>query len=181
MNRSVPKEAVAAGILCEFLSFFPLSSSPRFSLTATTTVGLAHIRAGYPTLEAANIYTFQPYYYAVIPVLVTSLAADKFRLRGPFIVFNALCIVTGFLMFGLPHSTQVTVRYIGTFLATGAYVSNWAALNAYQANNVVGQWKRAVTSAMVSAFNGLGGVAGSYIVRQVEAPLFQTAVWVSVG
>ena len=39
-------------------------------------------------------------------------------------------------MFGLPSSTQVTVRYIGTFLATGAYVSNWAALNAFMANNV---------------------------------------------
>ena len=57
MNRSVPKEAVAAGILCEFLSFFPLSSSPRFSLTATTTVGLAHIRAGYPTLDVGVIDT----------------------------------------------------------------------------------------------------------------------------
>ncbi|CEO58612.1 Putative Permease of the major facilitator superfamily [Penicillium brasilianum] len=129
----------------------------------------------------AILLSVPPYYYAVIPVVVTSLAADKFRLRGPFIVFNALCIVVGFLMFGLPQSTQVTVRYIGTFLATGAYISNWAALNAYQANNVVGQWKRAVTAAMVSAFNGLGGVAGSYIVRRVEAPLFQTAVWVSVG
>ena len=48
-------------------------------------------------------------------------------------------------MFGLPTSAQVTVRYIGTFLATGAYVSNWAALSAFMANNVVGQWKRATT------------------------------------
>lgn len=112
---------------------------------------------------------------------MTSLTADRLRLRGPFITFNALCIIVGFLMFGLPQSTQVTARYIGTFIATGAYVSNWAALNAYQANNIVGQWKRAVTAATVTAFNGLGGVAGSYIVRQVEAPLYQTAVWVSVG
>lgn len=84
-------------------------------------------------------------------------------------------------MFGLPISTQVTVRYIGTFLATGAYVSNWAALNAFMANNVVGQWKRATTAAAVAACNGLGSIAGSYIVRQQEAPGYQTAVWVSIG
>lgn len=84
-------------------------------------------------------------------------------------------------MLGLPASTNLTVRYAGTFLATGAYVSNWAALNAFMANNVAGQWKRAVTAATVSAFNGLGGVAGSFIVRQEDAPKYLLAIWVSVG
>jgi hypothetical protein len=114
-------------------------------------------------------------------VLLTSLVGDKYRTRGLVITFNALILVAGFLMFGLPASKQVTVRYIGVFLATGAYVSNWAALNAFQANNVVGQWKRAATAAAVTACNGLGGVAGSYIVRSQEAPHYQTAVWVSIG
>lgn len=90
-------------------------------------------------------------------------------------------LIAGFLMFGLPVSKQVTVRYIGTYLATGAYVSNWAALNAYQANNIVGQWKRATTAAAITACNGLGGIAGSFIVRAQEAPEYQTAVWVSIG
>ncbi|KAJ5825783.1 Major facilitator superfamily domain general substrate transporter [Penicillium riverlandense] len=122
-----------------------------------------------------------PYYYAVIPVILTSLIGDIYRIRGPLIIFNAIVLIAGFLMFGLPVSTQVTVRYIGTFLATGAYVSNWAALNAFQANNIVGQWKRAATAAAVTACNGLGGVAGSFIVRQNEAPEYLTAVWVSIG
>lgn len=39
-------------------------------------------------------------------------------------------------MLGFP--SQVTVRYIGVYLATGAYISNWAALNSYQANNIAG-------------------------------------------
>ncbi|OJJ46264.1 hypothetical protein ASPZODRAFT_2082285 [Penicilliopsis zonata CBS 506.65] len=122
-----------------------------------------------------------PYYYAVLPVLLTSFIGDTYRIRGPLIIFNALVLIAGFLMFGLPASTQVTVRYIGVFLATGAYVSNWAALNAYQANNVVGQWKRAGTAAAITACNGLGGVAGSYIVESWQAPTYQTAVWVSIG
>lgn len=38
----------------------------------------------------------------------------------------------------LGFSNQVAVRYVGVYLATGAYVSNWAALNSYQANNITG-------------------------------------------
>lgn len=38
----------------------------------------------------------------------------------------------------LGFADQITVRYIGCYLATGAYISNWAALNSYQANNITG-------------------------------------------
>ncbi|KIW65040.1 hypothetical protein PV04_07327 [Phialophora macrospora] len=127
----------------------------------------------------AILLSSPPYYYSVVPVLLSSYIGDKYRIRAPIIVFNATCLIVGFCMLGFP--TQVTVRYIGTFLATGAYISNWAALNAYQANNIVGQWKRATVAAAISACNGLGGIAGSYIVRQVEAPRYLTAVWVSIG
>lgn len=120
-----------------------------------------------------------PYYYAVIPVLLSSLVSDKFRLRGPVIIFNSLCLIIGFCMLGL--ASNVAVRYIGTFLATGAYISNWAALSAYYTSNIAGQWKRAFTAATVAAFNGAGGIAGSFIVRQNEAPRYATAVWVSIG
>lgn len=120
-----------------------------------------------------------PYYYAVLPVLLTSLLSDRYSLRGPVIVFNSLCLIAGFCMLGLTNI--VAVRYIGTFLAIGAYVSNWAALTAYYANNIAGQWKRAFTAAAVTALNGAGGIAGSFIVRQGEAPWYPTAVWVSVG
>ncbi|KAH7123732.1 major facilitator superfamily domain-containing protein [Dendryphion nanum] len=120
-----------------------------------------------------------PYYYAVVPAILSSLIGDKFQLRGPVIIFNCLTLITGFCMLGF--TDQVTVRYIGTFLATGAYVANWAALATYQANNIVGQWKRVFTAAAVTAFNGAGGIAGSFIVRREEAPRYMTAIWVSIG
>jgi sugar phosphate permease len=120
-----------------------------------------------------------PYYYAVIPALLSSVVGDSYSLRGPVIMFNSLCLIVGFCMLGF--ADQIIVRYIGTYLATGAYVSNWAALSAYQSSNVAGQWKRAFTAATVTAFNGAGGIAGSFIVRQPEAPCYFTAIWVSIG
>ncbi len=68
----------------------------------------------------------------------------------------------------LGFADQVTVRYVGTYLATGAYVANWAALATYQANNITGQWKRVFMAAVVTACNGAGGIAGSFIVRRNE-------------
>lgn len=120
-----------------------------------------------------------PYYYAVIPVLISSFVGDRYKLRGPIIVFNSLCLITGFGMTGF--SSHTTVRYIGTYLATGAYISNWAAVTTYQANNIAGQWKRVFTAAAIQAMNGAGGIAGSFIVRGQEAPRYLTAVWISIG
>ena len=60
----------------------------------------------------------------------------EYRIRGPVITFNSMCLIVGFVMLGF--ADQVAVRYVGVFLATGAYVSNWAALNSYQANNITG-------------------------------------------
>jgi MFS family permease len=86
--------------------------------------------------DAAIILSAPPYYYAVVPVLVSSWFADKYRIRAPIIAFNALCLITGFAVLGFASNSGA--RYFGVFLATGAYVGNWAALTAYQANNVVG-------------------------------------------
>ncbi|KAI9934451.1 hypothetical protein MW887_000065 [Aspergillus wentii] len=163
------------GLACMFFLLNMVSTSLSYFLPIILQSGMGF------SSNASIILSTPPYYWAVIPVVLTSIVGDTYRIRGPLIIFNALCLIAGFIMLGIPASTQVTVRYIGTFLATGAYVSNWAALNAYMGNNVVGQWKRATVSATTSAFNGLGGVAGSYIVRQQEAPQYLTAVWVSIG
>ena len=127
----------------------------------------------------AILLSAPPYYYAVIPVILSSWVSDKYRLRGPVITFNSVCLIVGFCMLGFAN--QVTVRYVGTYLATGAYIANWAALAAYYGNNITGQWKRVFTAAAVTACNGAGGIAGSFIVRQPEAPRYVTAVWVSIG
>lgn len=120
-----------------------------------------------------------PYYYAVLPVIFTSVIGDRYKLRGPVIIFNSICLITGFGMLGF--AKQVTVRYIGTYLVTGAYVSNWAAITTFQTSNITGQWKRAFTAAACTAMNGAGGIAGSYIIMQKEAPRYPTAVWISIG
>ncbi|RDL38432.1 uncharacterized protein BP5553_02772 [Venustampulla echinocandica] len=118
--------------------------------------------------DKAILLSAPPYFYAVIPVIISSIVGDRYQLRGLVITFNCLCTIAGFGMLGF--SEQVTVRYVGTYLATGAYISNWAAMTAYQTSNIATQWKRVTFSGTIVACNGLGGIAGSFIVRQQEAP-----------
>lgn len=129
--------------------------------------------------NGAILLSAPPYYFSIIPTLVTSYVGDHLRVRGPVIAFNALCLIAGMSMLAFP--SQVAVRYTGTFLATGSYVANWAALNAYQANNITGHWKRATVAAATAACNGFGGIAGSYIVKSREAPTYRTAVWIGIS
>lgn len=71
-----------------------------------------------------------PYYWAVVPVVLSSIVGDRFKLRGPIILFNSVCLIAGFSMLGFTE--QPAVRYVGVCLATGAYVSNWVRHQSFQ-------------------------------------------------
>ena len=167
------KDVKVYGFACLFFLLNLVSTSLSYFLPIILQSGM-----GFSENESI-LLSAPPYYYAVLPVIISSLFADRYNLRGPVITFNCICLICGFCMLGF--TDQVTVRYIGTYLATGAYVSNWAALTAYYQNNIAGQWKRAFTAAVVTMLNGAGGIAGSFIVRNQEAPRYWTAVWVSIG
>lgn len=113
-----------------------------FFLQNMVTVALAYfvpiiLRDGLGfSANEAIVLSSPPYYFAVVPVLLSSWAADRWKMRGPCIAFNTVCMITGFAVLGFAKSSAA--RYFGVFLATGAYVANWAALSAYQANNITG-------------------------------------------
>ncbi|KAI5369252.1 Putative major facilitator superfamily, MFS transporter superfamily [Septoria linicola] len=166
------KDAKIYGFACMFFLVNIVATSLSYFLPIILTgMGLDE--------NEAIILSAPPYYWSVVPVLISSVVSDKYSIRGPVIVFNSLCLVVGFCMTGF--ADHLAVRYIGTFLATGAYVSNYAAVTTYSQANVAGQWKRVFTAASITAMNGAGGIAGSFIVRQSEAPRYPTAVWISIG
>ncbi|KAG8170309.1 hypothetical protein KVR01_001054 [Diaporthe batatas] len=179
-----PEPFTVSAILLPFLDVKIYAFSILFFLQNVVSTALSYfipqilIGMGFTSDTSILLYA-PPYYYAVIPVIITSFVADRMALRGPIIVFNAVCLIVGMCMLGFP--SNVAVRYVGVLFATGAYVSNWAAMNAYQMNNVTGQWKRATVAATVSGCNALGGIAGSYIFRPAEAPWYPTAIWISIG
>lgn len=140
-----------------------------FFNTTTTTYALAYflplILTGNMKFDVgtAQCLVAPPYALAGIVMYGTSWVGDKYRLRGPIVVFNMLLVLIGLPIMGFHE--KAAVRYFGVFLVTAGANSNVPAAMSYQANNIRGQWKRAFCSATFVSFGGIGGIAGSLVFR----------------
>lgn len=81
-----------------------------------------------------------------------SWLADKTKMRGPFVVFQALIGIIGLCMTGFVH--HPTPRYVGTFLGEAGVNGLVVTTLAWQANNIVGDAKRAIGTAILISFSG---------------------------
>jgi len=131
------------------------------------------------TVVQSQCLTAPPYAFAGIVMFLTSWAGDKYRVRGPIIVFNMVLCLIGLPIIGW-HS-NAAVRYFGVFLTTAGANSNVPATMSYQANNVRGQWKRALTSATLVGFGGVGGIAGSLVFRSQDNPTYRPGMWACIA
>lgn len=77
---------------------------------------------------------------------------------------------SGLIMMG--WGGKLGVRYAGAFLAIAGCQANVPAGAAYQANNIVSQSKRAVGSALLVGWGGVGGIVASLIYRQADYPKY---------
>ncbi|UPL02610.1 hypothetical protein LCI18_013544 [Fusarium solani-melongenae] len=107
-----------------------------------------------------------PYAFAGIVMFATAWVGDKYHIRGPIIVFNMLLCLIGLPIMG--WASNANVRYFGVFLVTAGANSNIPAAMSFQANNIRGQWKRALCSATLVGFGGIGGIAGSLVFREQD-------------
>lgn len=75
---------------------------------------------------------------AAVPwVMFVSWAADKWKMRAPWIAAQAAATVMGLLIVG--YAPQNNVRYFGLMVCTGAANGNIPTAIAWQANNIRGQ------------------------------------------
>jgi hypothetical protein len=144
-----------------------------FGLTTTVTYAIAYflpqILTGMGfTAGAAQCLIAPPYVVAAIWMYICAIYGDKYHLRGPFVVINALLGVIGVPLLGF--STNNAVRYFGVFLATTSANANVPTVLSYQANNIRGQWKRALASATLVGMGGVGGIIGSTVFRDQDKP-----------
>ena len=143
-----------------------------FGLTTTTTYAIAYFLPqilegmGF-SAGAAQCLVAPPYVLAAIWMFLCAVLGDKYRIRGPFIIINACLGLIGLPLIGF--ATNVGARYFGVFLAVTAANANVPCVLTYQANNIRGQWKRALASATLVGSGGIGGIIGSTVFRSQDA------------
>ncbi|EAQ83273.1 hypothetical protein CHGG_09677 [Chaetomium globosum CBS 148.51] len=156
-----------------------------FFNTTTVTYALAYFlpiilrgSMGFSVGEAQCLVA-PPYAFAGIIMYATGWAGDKYRLRGPIIIFNCLLCIIGLPIMGF--HTNAGVRYFGVFLVTAGANANVPAAMSYQANNIRGQWKRAFCSATFVSFGGIGGIAGSLVFRDQDMPGYRPGLYACIA
>jgi MFS family permease len=145
-----------------------------FGLTTTNSYAIAYFlpvilnRGMKFSVGASQCLVAPPYVAAGIAMYGMAIIGDKYHIRGPIVVFNAVLALIGLPLLG--YTTHNGVRYFGVFLATISANANIPAILTYQANNIRGQWKRALCSATLVGAGGIGGIIGSTVFREKDAP-----------
>ncbi|KAI9372760.1 major facilitator superfamily domain-containing protein [Aspergillus egyptiacus] len=128
---------------------------------------------------AAQCLVAPPYAFAGFIMFGTAWVGDKYRVRGPVLIFNALLCIIGLPIMGF--ATNNGARYFGVFLTVAGANSNIPAAMAYQANNIRGQWTRALSSATLVGFGGIGGIAGSLVFREQDKPGYRPGIYCAIA
>ncbi|GIZ41348.1 hypothetical protein CKM354_000465400 [Cercospora kikuchii] len=129
---------------------------------------------GYSTVRA-QVLSFPPYAVAAPWMLITAWIGDRYRKRGHLIIFNNAVALIGLAMIGFATSSP-RARYAGTFLGVAAGNSNVPTILTYMHNNIVGNTKRAVASAVLVGASGISGIIAANIFRQQDAPGYKPAL-----
>jgi len=155
-----------------------------FGMTTTVTYALAYflpiiLHDGmHFSVGASQCLVAPPYAAAAINMWCTAWIGDKYRIRGPLIIFNAVLCLIGLPIVGWADSQAV--RYFGVFLLTMGSNSNVPTALTYQANNIRGHWKRAFCSATLVGMGGVGGIIGSLVFRSQDSPSYHPGLWACV-
>lgn len=120
------------------------------------------------SVAMSQILSFPPYVVAAVWMFSTAYIADRFRKRGLIIIFNCLTAVIGVCM--MAYLDDADARYAGVFLGVSGANSNVPSILSYMHNNIVGQMKRSVASALLIGGGACGGIAAANIFRQQDAP-----------
>lgn len=129
--------------------------------------------------EEAQLRTIPVYVVCTATMFIAAYLSDRAKHRYTFFMigtaFNAMAYII-LLCQGppAPQGLSRDVRYMAVFFALiGQYISTPMVV-VWLSNNVSGHYKRAVGTAIVVGIGNAGGIVGSNIYLQSEAPIFKT-------
>ncbi|KAK5277356.1 hypothetical protein LTR40_010487, partial [Exophiala xenobiotica] len=155
-----------------------------FTFTNTSTYSLAFFvptiltGMGYTGLKA-SLYSAWPYLATMGAMWIFAYVSDKTRMRTPVICVQSLLLLIGLLLIRPNYSNEV--RYFGVFLATIGCQCNVPAQLSLAQSNASGSAKRSIMAAVVVWGGPIGGVVGSNIFRQQDAPTYVPGLYTTVA
>ncbi|KAF0401857.1 MFS general substrate transporter [Gigaspora margarita] len=151
-----------------FLYFCLLVTLYSFSFFVPTIVnGL-----GFNTVISQLLST-PPFILGCISCLVIAKLSDHFGVRSPYLIFCLLISIFGYAILIVPNASTAAKYTAVCIVGLGAF-STIPTILAWLTNNLAGDSKRAVGTAMVIAWGNIGGVISAQIYRSSDAPAYKT-------
>jgi len=129
------------------------------------------------TSANAQLLTIPPYAVGALSAYVFSVFADRHSWRMPFIVGPQLCLVVAFsILFAKAADIKdnIALCYFAVCLACFGMYPILPGVNAWNVANTPSPTKRAISIGFLVCVGNIGGLIGSYIYIEKEAPKYPT-------
>ncbi|KAK2464919.1 hypothetical protein APHAL10511_002995 [Amanita phalloides] len=124
---------------------------------------------GYST-AVSQLLTVPPYALATMATYAVGYFSDKYRLRSPFIFSGLVFIFIG-LAINISNVAN-GIKYFGTFwIVVGAYAV-FPGIVAWPSNNLSGQYKRGIGSAIQIGIGNFSGAFAANVYRTKDEPRY---------
>ncbi|KAL8282862.1 hypothetical protein RB600_006038 [Gaeumannomyces tritici] len=139
---------------------------------------------GFSTTNA-QLMTVPPYVAGALSALFFSRLSDRFYWRMPFVAIPMLLITAGYAVVlsldGDLGGPNVGAAFTGIILTTIGIYPIAPAGSSWAANNLAPASRRAIGVAFNIGVGNLGGIVGSYIYLDTEAPRYPTGFGLSLA
>ncbi|ELQ35185.1 hypothetical protein OOU_Y34scaffold00724g1 [Pyricularia oryzae Y34] len=132
----------------------------------------------------AQLMTMPPYIVGAISAFIISALADRRGWRMPFIIGPQLAVAAAFIILftkAAEIESNVALCYFAVTLANAGMYPVFPGVNAWNVANQAGPAKRAVSIGLLICTGNIGGVVGSYIYKDDEAPRYVTGYGTSLA
>ncbi|KAI8159441.1 hypothetical protein K4K49_004085 [Colletotrichum sp. SAR 10_70] len=129
------------------------------------------------TSANAQLLTIPPYAVGAISAYLFSVFADKYSWRMPFILGPQLLLVVAFtILFTKSEDIKdnIALNYFAICLACFGMYPILPGVNAWNVANTPSPTKRAISIGFLVCVGNIGGLIGSYIYMDKEAPRYPT-------
>ncbi|KAM0517412.1 hypothetical protein ACHAPE_004943 [Trichoderma viride] len=132
----------------------------------------------------AQLMTIPPYAVGAISAYVFAIFADKYSWRYPFIIGPQCCLVTAFIILFAKSSDiqdNIALCYFAVCLACFGMYPILPGVNAWNVANTPDPAKRSISIGLLVCVGNIGGLIGSYIYLEKEAPRYTTGYGTSLA
>lgn len=150
------------------------STAPNYALKFTMPQIIKNM--GY-TSSMAQVLTIPPYTIGIVASIGTAWIADRFTWRMPFVIVADLCILVAHAIlycYGPTQADHIPECYFALCLACIGLYPIPPGVNAWLISNTAPQTRRAMAIAYFVGLGNLGGIFGSFVYLESEAPRYPT-------